>query len=454
VHGFTEEAAIHAKIPKGWLNYLNEPRTSVTVKFPVEIKPNHIELITGTRIIHSNHHLPSKGGLRFSMTPYDDLEALASQMSYKASFHDIPFGGAKGCIYIDPNNYSYEEKVKIVRRFTVELWKRSMIGASTDVMGVDIGTDDKIMNIIRDTYKNVISNNSTELDACVTGKGITSGGLESSKIASGYGTARCLKYIQENSKNKILAGTRLGSGGSTKSIIIHGLTKNSINFANNLSPKDFKIIGIVDGDFGCFNAMGFNIDEVDNYKKKNGSLEGISKVLNKPEEILSKRCDIYVACKEQLVTGEIAENLNCKLIVEAANLPLKKEAITIVRNRGIQTLPDLLSYSGGFIISYLEWLKNLEHRNLTLLFKRFESNSITSLKKMLTTSDYGTKIDEYKGPEENDLILSCIDEITDNSFTDMLDVAGRLNVDLRTAAYTIALGRYYEKCKSTGGVSV
>ena len=388
------------------------------------------------------------------MTPYDDLEALASQMSYKASFLNIPFGGAKGCIYIDPNDYTYEEKVKIVRRFTVELWKRSMIGASTDVMGVDIGTDHKIMNIIRDTYKNVISNNSTDIDACVTGKGINSGGLESSKIASGFGTARCLKYIQENSNNKILAQTKLGSGGSTKSIILHGFTRNSINFVNNLPQNDFKIIGIVDGDFACFNAMGFNIEEIDNYQQKNGSLEGISKLVNKPEEVLSKRCDIFVACKEQLVTGAMAENLNCKLIVEAANLPLKSEAISIVRKRGITVLPDLLSYSGGFIISYLEWLKNLEHRNLTLLFKRFESNSIASLKKMLTTSDYGTKMEDYKGPEENDLILTCIEEITDNSFTEMLDIAEKLNVDLRTAAYTIALGRLYEKCKTTGGVSI
>lgn len=451
---YTEQAAIHANIPKCYANFINGPRTSVTVKFPVEIKPNHTELFTGTRIIHSNHNLPTKGGLRFAMTPYDDLEALAAQMSYKASFHDIPFGGAKGCIYIDPLNYTYEEKVKIVRRFTVELWKRSMIGASTDVMGVDIGTDHKIMNIIRDTYKNVISNNSTEIDACVTGKGISNGGLESSVMASGYGTARCLKFILENTKNKTIASTKLGSGGSTKSIVIHGLTKNSINFANNLPQRDFKIIGIVDGDFGCYNAMGFNIDEVDNFKRKNGSLEGISKSLNKPEDILSKRCDIFVACKEQLVCGRIAENLNCKLIVEAANLPLKKEAILKVKEKGIPVLPDLLSYSGGFIISYLEWLKNLEHRNLTLLFKRFESNSIASLKKMLTHSDFGTKSDEYKGPEENDLVLTSIEEIIDNSFRNMLEIAEYKNIDLRTAAYTIAMGRIYEKCKSTGGVSV
>lgn len=163
----------------------------------METRHNEIELITGTRIIHSNHHLPSKGGLRFSIhTSHEDLEALAANTSFKAALHNIPFGGAKGCINIDPTKYTYEEKVRIVRRFTVELWKRSMIGASTDVMGPDIGTDDKMMNIIKDTYKSVISSNSVDVDAVVTGKGVSFGGIKDSKIASGFGTACVAKYIQ------------------------------------------------------------------------------------------------------------------------------------------------------------------------------------------------------------------------------------------------------------------
>lgn len=195
--GYIHNCGKHTKIPRTWINYIEEPRTTVTVKFPVETRNNEIELITGTRIIHSNHHLPSKGGLRFSIrTSHEDLEALAANTSYKAALHNIPFGGAKGCIYIDPTKYTYEEKVRIVRRFTVELWKRSMIGASTDVMGPDIGTDDKIMNIIKDTYKSVISNNSTEVDAVVTGKGVAFGGIKDAKIASGYGTACVVKFLQ------------------------------------------------------------------------------------------------------------------------------------------------------------------------------------------------------------------------------------------------------------------
>jgi len=393
--------------------------------------------------------------LRFSInTSNEDLEALAANTSYKAALHDIPFGGAKGCINIDPTKYTYEEKVRIVRRFTVELWKRSMISASTDVMGTDIGTDDKIMNIIKDTYKSVISSNSVEVDAVVTGKGILFGGIKDSKIASGYATALVAKYIQENAGNKAFSTTRLGSGGSTKSIILHGLTNNSINFVNNLPKKDFKVIGIVDNDYGCFNSMGFNINEIEDYKKKNGSLKGISKTLYEPQEILSKKCDIYVPCKEYIVNKSIAQNIQCKMVLEASNFPMLSDANQVFKDRNIIIIPDLIAYSGGFIISYLEWLKNLEHRNLTLLFKRFEGNSINALTKMLTTSDFGVIKDPYKGPDESDLILSTLEEILFNSFKKVIETSQEHNVDFRNACYMIAMKRIFETYKSTGGISI
>jgi len=450
----------HTKIPPSWLNYIQESRTSVTVNFPVETRHNEMELIKGTRIIHSNHHLPSKGGLRFSInTSHLDLEALAANTSYKSALHNIPFGGAKGCIFIDPAKYTYEEKVRIVRRFTVELWKRSMIGASTDVMSPDIGTDDKMMNIIKDTYKSVISTNSVELDAVVTGKSLVFGGIRDSKVASGFATACVVKFIQENLNNKLLAKTKLGlgagAGSSTNSIILHGLTQNSINFVNCLPKNEFKIIGVVDGDSGCFNCMGIDINEVQYYKKRYGSLQGISKTLCQPKEILRKSCDIYVPCKENIVDKEIAESIRCKLVIEASNFPMQREAIKSFKRREITVIPDLLAYAGGYIVGYLEWLKNLEHRNLTLFFKRFEMKSMNSLTKMLETSNFGGIYKEpFKGADEGDLILSTLEEIMDISFTNMLNTAEEYKIDLRDAAYLIALNRIYDKYKCTGGISI
>jgi glutamate dehydrogenase/leucine dehydrogenase len=200
--------------------------------------------------------------------------------------------------------------------------------------------------------------------------------------------------------------------------------------------------------------MGFNINEIEDYKKRNGNLNGISKNLNTPSEILSKKCDIYVPCKESLVDITIAENIQCKLVIEASNFPLQQGAHEAFKQRNIMIVPDLLAYSGSYIVSYLEWLKNLEHRNLTMLFKRFETNSINTLTKMLTTSDYGVIHEPYKGPEESDLILSTLEEIVITSFNNVLKVSEEHNIDLRDAAYFIALNRIYETYKSTGGISI
>lgn len=420
------------------------------------MRNGEIETITGTRVIHSNHHLPSKGGLRFSVTTNpDDLEGLAALMSYKAALLDIPFGGAKGCIFIDPNAHTYEEKVRIIRRFTVELWKRSMISASTDVMNPDEGTDSKMMNIIKDTYKNVIATNSVDIDACVTGKGVAFGGLSVSKLGHGYGVARCAEFIRENFKNPILEKSGLGGNRSKLSVIVHGFGKTGSVLAKQLHKTgDYKIIGITDKQAGCFNPMGFDPEEIVNYKETNGSLAGISRTLNKPEDIITQKCDILVlACKELSVTKSTAEKFKCRVILEGSNIPMTREAQEVTKERKMLVVPDVLCYSGGYIVSYLEWLKNLEHKNLTLLMKRFEVNSRKTMLKLLSTTN-ADFVDDYNGPEEHELVLYTIEEIMDNSFLKVLEVAEEHSLDLRTAAFKIAIERIYNVVKHSGGVNI
>ncbi len=437
------------------MKLIEGPITTVKVKFPVEKNnTDEIQTITGIRIIHSNYHLPSFGGLRFlNSSSIEDLEAGAALNSYKASLHSIPFGGAIGCIFIDPSKYSYAEKVRIVRRFTVEIWKRSMIGASTDIMGPDRGTDSKIMNIIQDTYKSVISHNSVEVDAVVTGKSILFGGIKDTQIASGFSSAKCANFVFENIDNKIFRSTGLGIGGK-KSIILHGVTKNSVNLIKNLRKDDFKVIGIIDGEYGCFNTLGFDIDEIHDYLLKNKSLKGISQTLNDPKEILCKKADFYIPAKEFVVTKEIAENLQCKIVLEASNFAIQKSAIEKFKERNLLVVPDVISHSGELIIAYLEWLKNLEHRNLTLLFKRFDSNSRKTMVKMLSESGYGIMENIYTGPEESDLILTTLNEIVDNSFKTVLNYSEEYKLTLREAAYKIAIERIYNNIKNLGGVSI
>ena len=365
-------------------------------------------------------------------------------MTYKSTLLDIPFGGAKGCVFIDPTKYSYEEQVNITRRFTIELWKRSMINAATDVMGPDDGTDEKIMNIIRETYCNVISNNNINIDSVVTGKSVALGGVGVSKIAASWGITCAIRNIENYLNDSIIASSGLSSGRSKKSIIIHGWNFKTKTAASFLVKKDYKIVGIVDGEYGCFNAIGFDPDDIWEYKNKNGSLEGISKNLNNPKEILAQKCDIFLAGNGELsLNKEIAENIKCKLIVEGCNSPFTSEAIEVLRENNKVVLPDVLAFTGSIICSYLEWLKNLEHRNLTLLFKRFEANMRNNLLDMLSSSDIGTKKPSYKGPEEDDLILSTIAEMQDVAFKKILVEAKEHNLDLRTSALKIAVEKIY-----------
>ena len=210
-----------------------------------------------------------------------------------------------------------------------------------------------------------------------------------------------------------------------------------------------------DDSSGCFNPIGFDPDEIYAYKKKFNGLGGISRTLNKPEDILTQKCDIFIASdKEMVVTKSLAEKLKCKVLIEGCNAPCTKEALDVLRARDILVIPDILSFSGGFIVSYLEWLKNLEHRNLTLLFKRFESNSRKTLLKMLSTTDIGVAKDTYQGVSENELIFMTVEEIMDKSFNKVLLTAEEFDMDLKTAAFKIAIEKIYDQYKNTGAISI
>jgi glutamate dehydrogenase (NAD(P)+) len=453
----TKSALSKSKIPKDILTFMKEPKAVVKVNFPIKLDGRaDIETITGVRVIHSNHALPTKGGLRFSVTTtQEDLEALASLMSYKASLHHIPFGGAKGCIFIDPKKYTYDDKVKIVRRYTIEMWKRSMINPAVDVMNPDHGTDEKMMNIIKETYKSVLATSEVNIDAVVTGKGLAFGGIGPSKMAAGYGVAHAAKFIRDNLTNKILKTSKLDIGGSKKSVIVQGFGVVGLNMAKSLVKDDFKIIGMTDEDTGCFNQIGFDPEEIYNYKKKNNGLQGVSKTLNDPHEVLTQKCDILVATQKELAfDAKLAKSVKCKMLIEGTNSPCTKEALDILKERQILVIPDLLSYSGGFIVSYLEWLKNLEHRNLTLLFKRFESNSRKTMFNLLQTSEIGVQKTTFKGPEEDELVLMTIEEMMDNSFMEVLKEAEEFDMDLKCASLKIAIERIYNKYKSQPGINM
>ena len=451
----TEIAAKKSNIPLDWLYYFREPATKVKIKFPFRKESGEFETIRGTRIIHSNYLLPSSGGLRMSIDiDDDDLGLLAQNMSFKAALFNIPFGGAKGNIYIDPSKYTYVDKVKIMRQYTIEMWKRSMISASCDVMSVDVGTDSKLMNVIKDTYKTVLMKNSVDIDAVVTGKGTRFGGLEAYEHSFGYGLSSTLNFLELYSgEYKLLKATNLQHGGSKKSVIIKGFGKSGFDSAKCLIDlsSNFKIVGITHGDFGIYNQLGFDPLEVRTYMDNNNdSLEGISKHVKNMESVLTRKCDIVLATdKEFGIDGTLADEMNCKVFVDGTNAPpMTLQASIILQDKGVIIVPSVLSNSGQFICGYLEWLKNLEHRNLTILFKRFEKNQRNQFIKMITRTKNQSLL--YEGPSENDLVVTTIQEMTENAFKNMIEKAQDDNITLQQAAFSIALNRIYSHYQDKG----
>jgi len=453
----TDLVAAKSNIPKDWLKYFRTPATKVTVKFPFRNKTGEFETIRGTRIIHSNYLLPSSGGLRFSNNINDlDLEDLAQNMTYKAALFNVPFGGAKGNIYIDPSKYTYNDKVVIIRQYTIEMWKRSMISASCDIMSVDVGTDTKLMNVIKDSYKTVLNSNSVLVDAVVTGKGVRFGGLEGYDKSFGYGIASTVNFLERNCGNyKLLKKTNIEAGKSKKSVIIKGFFENGYDVAKSLLGISdyFKIVGITRDDVGIYNQLGIDPDDIMDYlSKNNNKLDGFLKTKKYTDaEIITKKCDILIVTDSEFsVDKKLAEALNCKVFVDGTNVPqLTFEAEKYLDNKGILIIPSLLSFSGQFICGYLEWLKNLEHKNLTILFKRFEKNLRAQFIRMITKSKEASD-DGWEGPTEKELVLTTISEMMDEAFKNMIEISQDDGINLRQAAFSIALNRIYQHYQEKG----
>jgi len=444
------KSAEKTNIPKHWLDFIEEPYSTITVKFPLERK-NGIETIIGHRVIHSNHILPTKGGLRFTKTSdLDTLGGLAAIMSFKSAILGIPYGGAKGCVMINPKEYSEIEKTLITRRFTVEMWKRSMISSATDIMGPDHGTNSRTMNVIRDTYKSLNNTNNVDIDNVVVGKSIQFGGLEAYNMSHGLGVAAAVNYITENTthSNLVTEYTGYDLSAHKKSVIIHGFGKTGYHTAVKLLESNkYKIIGITERGGGVYNPIGLKIEEVKKYleNSEDYSLKGFDSSHLTADETLTRKCDIVViTTKEFSVDKDIASKIDCKFIFEGANIPLTKEAQDVLIDKGTIVVPDLLSSCGSQICGYIEWLKNLEHRNLTMLYKRFESRVRSQFIKLIVEEGSSIKkMTKYEGPTEHDLVTSCIEEMVFNSFENVIQEANKNTVDLRTAAYKIGLEKIY-----------
>ena len=443
-----DKAAKYTNWDPGLLEQIKQCNSVYRMHFPVKIG-DKIEVIKAYRVQHSHHKTPCKGGIRFSTTVnLDEVMALAALMTYKCAIVNVPFGGAKGGINIDPKKYTLYELEKITRRYTHELIKKNFIGPGTDVPAPDYGTGEKEMSWILDTYTSMKPG---EIDAlgCVTGKPVTQGGVRGRREATGLGVyygIREVTHIED-----VMKKLGLSQGVEGKRVVVQGMGNVGYHAAKFFREGGAKIIALAEYEGAICNPNGLNEEEVLQHRKATGSILNFPGATNitKSADALELDCDILIpAALENVINGENAPRIKAKIIGEAANGPLTPEADEVFIKKGILVVPDMYLNAGGVTVSYFEWLKNLSHVRYGRMEKRFTENlnaSILNQIELLTTKRVAGKEREMimHGPDEADLVYSGLEETMIAATREIMECwkANPSIPDMRTAAYVVAINK-------------
>ncbi len=443
------KAAKYTKWDIGILEQIKECNAVYQMRFPLKRDDGTIEVIEAYRVQHSHHKTPCKGGIRFAAeVNQDEVMALAALMTYKCAIVNVPFGGGKGGIKINPKKYSPYELEKITRRYTAELIKKNFIGPGTDVPAPDYGTGEREMAWILDTYTAM---HPGEIDAagCVTGKPITQGGVRGRREATGLGVFFGLREICN--MEDIMKKLGLPVGVEGKRVVVQGLGNVGYHSAKFFQDAGAKVIGLAEYEGAIWNEKGLDIDEVFNHRKKTGSILNFPGATNfeKNGDALEMECDILIpAALENVIDGENAPRIKAKIIGEAANGPLTPDADEILTKKGVVVVPDMYLNAGGVTVSYFEWLKNLSHVRYGRMEKRFNENMnshIIGQIESLTGKVVSEKEKEYimHGADEVDLVYSGLEETMIGATHEIMNTwkSNPDIPDMRTAAYVVAINK-------------
>jgi len=345
-----ERAARVAGVPQAVRDILSQPKNEIIVNFPVRMDTGELRMFKGYRVQHNNILGPYKGGIRYhEQVSLDEVKALASWMTYKSALHDIPFGGGKGGIKFRPRDYSQTELERITRRFTHALGAN--IGPEYDIPAPDVGTNGQTMVWMMDTYMNVVGFSDKNANRrVVTGKTLASGGSHGRETATGQGIVHC---IAEWARDR-----RFDLNGAT--YMVQGFGNVGSNAAKILARTGASLTAVGDWKGYVANGDGINPYKLTDHVQKTGSVVGYpgTRPITRAE-FFATTADIFVPAALELEIGiEEAKALNVKLIVEGANGPTETAAEPILRERGIDVIPDILANSGGVVVSYYEWLQN------------------------------------------------------------------------------------------------
>ncbi len=442
-----DKAAVYTRFHPGLLKQIKICNTIYHVTFPLRRDDGTIEVIEGWRVEHSHHKSPTKGGIRYShKVDEDETMALAALMSYKCAIVDVPFGGAKGGVKISTRDYSVSELERITRRYTYELIKKGFIGPGVDVPAPDYGTGAREMGWILDTYRQL--NDDLNAEACVTGKPIQQGGIRGRTEATGRGVYFGIREACSVKADMDKIGLETGVEGKT--FVVQGLGNVGYHASLYMTGAGAKMVGVAEMEGAIYDPKGIDLIALMEFRKETGSIIGFgnSKTLPSNKAALELECDILIpAALESQITGDNAKNIKAKIIGEAANGPTTADAHDILKDRGALILPDSYLNAGGVVVSYFEWLKNIQHVRYGRINKRFDESSFKKILNVIENiSDRKFSDDEMldlsHGAEEYDLVDSGLEETMITAYQQILELRNehQLN-DLRTAAYISAINK-------------
>ncbi|MBX9583146.1 MAG: Glu/Leu/Phe/Val dehydrogenase [Gemmataceae bacterium] len=456
VNRMFDRAAAAVGLDPGLAAVMKHCRAVYQVRFPVRIRSQY-QVFVGWRAVHSEHRLPTKGGIRYApVVDQDEVEALAALMSYKCAVVDVPFGGSKGGLCLDPAQYTADELEAITRAFTRELARRQFVSPSINVPAPDVGTGPREMAWMADEYRRLYPDDINAL-ACVTGKPATQSGIRGRVEATGRGVQYGLREFFRHPEDAARAG--LGGTLAGKRVVVQGLGNVGYHAANFLSEEDgAKVIGVIERDGAVFDPAGLDVEALAEHRRATGGLRGFP-VRFDPDgaAALEVECDILIpAALENQITAANAGRIRAKLIAEAANGPVTFEADEVLRSRGVVVIPDFYLNAGGVTVSYFEWIKNLSH----IRFGRMDRR-IHELRADRTVAAIEAAVGRPLPPEltaglragadELDVIRSGLDDTMRRAYQEVRDEwHGGRSGDLRTAAYAVAIRKISRSYQEMG----
>ena len=444
---YVDKALKFTNLSDGLANKIITCNSTYTVRFGVRLR-GEIFTFEGWRSVHSEHMEPTKGGIRFDLATHaEEVEALAALMSYKCAIINVPYGGSKGGLKIDPSKWEKRELEKITRRFAQELIKRDLISPSMNVPAPDIGTSSKEMAWIADEYRKI---HPADINgaACVTGKPENKNGLVGREEATGRGVQFIIREFFRNPD--LLKKVKLDNDLSTKTFILQGFGNVGYHASKFLTEDDsVKLIAIAEHNGGIYNKDGINVEHAKKYFVKHKSFKNYPKAdFVKDSSLLIKRkCDILIpAARENVITEKNAADISANLIVEAANGPISYKGNQILNKNKKFIIPDILANGGGVAVSYFEWVKNIRHIRFGRLEKRRNQLQLNNLIEAIETMTGKTMPKKYKdnfanGIEEIDLVRSGLDDMMIDGFQSVKKVflENKKIPDFRTAAFKTAI---------------